>query len=195
MPCYWYYFCIFYIFHFFQIIMVSLFLAWHDQYFIIFKDSNVFEFTNFSFKTKYNNTVVYSVNRNIYSRRENKRKNCWNNSLIKSAVYLLILGQNSMIFKRSPNSLKDSYFTGEFKTGGVLIHRWIKTRGVFNLGSLNIPLHQLCAVDKRKKSGISSLFVWGFIGLISARILPMLRQEMIFWSQVRNTLCFFRKGI
>ena len=35
----------------------SLFFAWHDQHFIMFKDSNVFKFTNFSFKTKYNNTV------------------------------------------------------------------------------------------------------------------------------------------
>ena len=41
--------------------MVSLFLAHHGQYFM-FQDSNVFEFTNFSFKMKYNNTVVYSVN-------------------------------------------------------------------------------------------------------------------------------------
>ena len=49
-PYYSYYFCIFYIFHFFQTIMVSIFLPWHDQYFIMFKDSNVFEFTNF--KTK-----------------------------------------------------------------------------------------------------------------------------------------------
>ena len=61
MPCYWYYFCIFYIFHFFQIIMVSLFLAWQDHYFVMFKYSNVFEFTNFPFKTNYNNTVVYFV--------------------------------------------------------------------------------------------------------------------------------------
>ena len=64
MSCYWYYFCISYIFHFFQIMMISLFLAWHDQYFIMFKDSNVFEFTNFPFKLKYNNTVVYSANSN-----------------------------------------------------------------------------------------------------------------------------------
>ena len=43
--------------------MVSLFLAFHDQYFLMFKDSNVFEFTNFPFKSKYN-TVVYSVSSN-----------------------------------------------------------------------------------------------------------------------------------
>ena len=114
-PCYSYYFCIFYIFHFFQIIMVSLFLAWHDQYFIMFKDSNVFEFTNFPFKTKYNNTVVYSVNSN-YSRGENKKK-----KLLKQffdyIYYLLIFRQNSMIFKGSPNSLKESYFTGELRLG------------------------------------------------------------------------------
>ena len=44
--------------------MVSLFLAGHDQYSIMFKDLNVFEFTNFPFKTKYNSTEYYSVNRN-----------------------------------------------------------------------------------------------------------------------------------
>ena len=43
--------------------MVFLFLGHHDQYFM-FKDSNVFEFTNFPFKTKYNNTEVYSSNSN-----------------------------------------------------------------------------------------------------------------------------------
>ena len=45
-------FSIFYIFHFFQIIMVSLFLAQQVPYFIMFKESNVFKFTNFPFKTK-----------------------------------------------------------------------------------------------------------------------------------------------
>ena len=34
-------------------------------------------------------------------------------SLIKSAMYLLIFFQNLMIFERSPNSLMESYFTGE----------------------------------------------------------------------------------
>ena len=76
MPCYWFYFCIFYIFHFFQIIMVCLFLAWHDQYFIIVIDSNVFEFTNFPFKTKYSNTVVYSFNSNyLFSRGKQESPN------------------------------------------------------------------------------------------------------------------------
>ena len=82
----WYNFGNFYIFHFFQIIMVSLFLAWHDQYFMV-KDLNVFEFTNFPFKRKYNNTVVYSLNSNYLFSRGKQEKNCWNNSLIKSTVY------------------------------------------------------------------------------------------------------------
>ena len=75
-PCYLYYFCINYIFNFSQIIMVSVFLAFHDQYFIMFKDSNVFEFTIFPFKTKYNNTVVYSVNSNCLFSRGKQEKNC-----------------------------------------------------------------------------------------------------------------------
>ena len=53
--------------------MVSLFLARHDQYFM-FKDSNVFEFTNFPLKTKYDNTVVYSVNSNYLFLREKQEK-------------------------------------------------------------------------------------------------------------------------
>ena len=64
------------IFVFLLIILVSLFLARHDQYFVMFKDSNVFELTNFPFKTKYNKTVVYSVDSNyLFSRKKNK-KNC-----------------------------------------------------------------------------------------------------------------------
>ena len=107
--------------------MVSLFLAWHDQYFIMFKDSNAFKFTNFPFKTKYNNTVVYSVNSNCLLLRKKQEKKCWN--LIKSTIYLLIFWQNSMIFGGNPNSLKE-LFHQRMKTGGVLIHRWIRTRGV-----------------------------------------------------------------
>ena len=49
-PCYSCHFWIFYIFNLFQIIMLSLFHAYYDQYSIMFKDSNVFEFTNFPFK-------------------------------------------------------------------------------------------------------------------------------------------------
>ena len=93
-----------FIYHNYPIIMVSLFLALHDQYFIMFKDSNVFEFTNFPFKTKYNNTVVYSVNSNYLFLREKQGKKCWN--LIKSTIYLLIFCQNSMIFEGSSNSLR-----------------------------------------------------------------------------------------
>ena len=55
--------------------MVSLFLARHDQHFIMFKDSNVFEFTNFPFKTKYYNTAVYSVNDDyLFSRGKREKK-------------------------------------------------------------------------------------------------------------------------
>ena len=67
------YFCIFYIFNFFQTLMISLFLAGHDHYLIMFKDSNVFEFTNFLRKTKYNNIETYSVNCNcLFSKRKQK---------------------------------------------------------------------------------------------------------------------------
>ena len=41
----------------------------------MFKDSNVFEFINFPFKTKYNNTVAYSVNSNyLFSRGKQEKK-------------------------------------------------------------------------------------------------------------------------
>ena len=104
-PCYSYYFCIFNIFHVFQIIMVSLFLARHDRYFILFKIQTFLEFTNFPSKRKYNNTAVCSVNSTYLLSRGKLEKNCWNISLIKSTVYLLILRQNSMIFKGSLKSL------------------------------------------------------------------------------------------
>ena len=41
---------------------------------LMFKDSNVFEFTNFPFKTKYDNAVVYSVNSNYLFLREKQEK-------------------------------------------------------------------------------------------------------------------------
>ena len=72
--CYSYYCCIFYVFHFFKIIKVSLFFARYDQDFIIFKDSNLFEFTNFPFKTKFNNTVVYSVTELLILEGKTRRK-------------------------------------------------------------------------------------------------------------------------
>ena len=41
----------------------------------MFKDSKVFKFTNFPFKTKYNNTVVYSANSNyLFSRGKQEKK-------------------------------------------------------------------------------------------------------------------------
>ena len=56
---------------------------------MMFKDSNVFEFTNFLFKMKYyNNTEVYSVNSNylfIYSRGENMNKT------VKTILWLNLL--------------------------------------------------------------------------------------------------------
>ena len=109
---YSWYFSISSVFNFFQIVMVSLFLARHDQYFIMFKDSNVFEFTNFLLKTKYSNAVVYSFNSNYLFSRKKQEKNCRNNSLIKSTVYLLIFRQNSIIFEGGPKPLKESYLTG-----------------------------------------------------------------------------------
>ena len=39
-----------------------------------------------------------------------------------------------MIFKGSPKSLKESYFTGKLRLGAGV---------VLNLGSLNLPLHRL----------------------------------------------------
>ena len=72
---YWKGYCSTVIFNFFQIIMVCLCLALHDDYFIMFKDSNVFEFTNFRFKTKCINTVVYSVNSNyLFSKGKQEKK-------------------------------------------------------------------------------------------------------------------------
>ena len=97
----------FFIFNFLQIIMVSLFLSFHDQHFIMFKDSNIYQFTNFPFKTKYNNTLVYFVNSNGLFLKENKKKIFWYNCVY--IVYLLIFCQNPSTNK----SLK-----------WVLIHLW-----------------------------------------------------------------------
>ena len=41
----------------------------------MFKDSNVFEFKNFPFKTKYSNTAVYFVNSNCLFSRGKQEKN------------------------------------------------------------------------------------------------------------------------
>ena len=95
-PCYSYYCCIFYVFHSFQIIMVSLFLARHDQCL------KIRTFSNFSiFHSKQSIMILQFILliAITYSRWENKKKKCWDNSLIKSTVYLLIFHQNLIIFK------------------------------------------------------------------------------------------------
>ena len=69
------------------------------------KDSKIFEFTNF--------ILLIAT---IYSRGENKKKKLLE-QFFKSTVYLLIFRQNSMIFKGSPDSMKESYFTGEIRLG------------------------------------------------------------------------------
>ena len=56
--------------------------------------------TRMWFCHKLNDAVVYSVNGNYLFSRGKQEKMCWNNSLIKSTVYLLIFRQNSMIFKK-----------------------------------------------------------------------------------------------
>ena len=105
-PCYPYNFCIFYIFDFFQIITVSLFLDFYDQCSIMSKDSKVFEFTGFPFKTKYNNTVVYSVDSNcLLSMGKQEKK------LLKPCA------KNSMTFEGSSYSLMESYFPGKLRLG------------------------------------------------------------------------------
>ena len=55
--------------------MLFLFLVFYDQYSIIFKDSNVFEFKNFPFKTKYSIIAVYLVNSNCLFSRGKQEKN------------------------------------------------------------------------------------------------------------------------
>ena len=55
--------------------MISVFLAFFDQYYIMYEDWNVFEYTNFPLKTKYNDTVVYSVDSNyLFSRGKQEQK-------------------------------------------------------------------------------------------------------------------------
>ena len=81
----------------------------------MFKGSSFFKFTNFSLKKKYNNTVVYSVNGSYLFSRGRQEKKFLKQFLIKSTIYLLIFRQNSMIFKGSLNSLKESYFIGELR--------------------------------------------------------------------------------
>ena len=94
----------------------------------MFKGSNDFEFTKFSFKTNYNNTVVYSVHSNYsFSRGKQEKKKAlklwlnilWVISTVNNSLFnLLIFRQNSMIFEGSPNSLTESHFNGELRLGG-----------------------------------------------------------------------------
>ena len=79
-------------------------------------------------------TAVCSVNSSYLFSRTKQERNCWNNYLIKSAMYLLTFHQNAMIFEGSPN------FHRRIKTVKGLIHQWIRTGGVLNLGSLNSSL-------------------------------------------------------
>ena len=84
--CYSCYFCISSVLNFFQIIIVSLFFARHDHYFTMLKDLSVFKFTNFLFKAKYNNTVIYSVNSNYsHSRKKQERK------IVETILWLNVL--------------------------------------------------------------------------------------------------------
>ena len=59
----------------------------------MFKDSNVFELTNFPFKTKYNNTVVYSVNSNHLSTRGKQEKKIVNTILWLNLLFINILAK------------------------------------------------------------------------------------------------------
>ena len=114
----------------------------------------------------------------VYSRGENKNY-CWNYSLIKCRVYLLIFHQNSMIFEGSPNSPMESYFiiesrlrgsqfTGELGLGAlnlVLIHHY-NGSWVFGLGShqkswVQNPTFQMCQRNPT--------FVWT-VGLLNPLI-------------------------
>ena len=110
-------FCSTVIFNFFQIIMVSLFRARHDQYFM-FKDSKVFEFTSFPFKTKFYNTVVYSVNSNYLFSKGKQEK------IVETTIWLNLLriywySAKARLFLKSPNPLTESYFTRELRQGSL----------------------------------------------------------------------------
>ena len=66
----------------------------------MFKGSNVFEFTKFQFKKKYNN-VVYSGNSNYLLSRQKQEQNCSNNSLIKSTTNYIYCEQLFFIYQYS----------------------------------------------------------------------------------------------
>ena len=123
-PCYSYYFFIFYIFHFFQIIVVSLLLARHDMYFIMFQNHSKQSIIIRQF------IMLIAI---TCSRGENKKKNCWSNSLIKSFINIPPKLDD---FEKESYITEGVLFHWRIKTGGVL-----RTGGVLNLGSLNSPLH------------------------------------------------------
>ena len=91
----------------------------------------------------------------IYSRGKNNKKNCWNNSLIKSTAYLFLFRQKW--FLKGVLIHWMSLISPD--TGEVLIHEWFSTGGILNLGNLNSPLHWNCIKSCMSKSGIS------FVGL------------------------------
>ena len=61
---------LFFQFVYFQFFSNDQFLAGHDQYLMMFKDSNVFKFTNFPIRAKYNNN------------NNNNNNNNYNNAII-----------------------------------------------------------------------------------------------------------------
>ena len=65
--------------------MVFLFLACHDQYFIMFRDSNIFEFSNFPFKTEHDNTIFFSISSKYLFSRVKKKKN------VETIIWLKLL--------------------------------------------------------------------------------------------------------
>ena len=94
-----------------------LFVARHDQHFIMFKDSHILPFTNFLLKTKHNNTVVFPVNcKYLFSKEKQEKiveKTLWLNLLCN----ILNIRQNSMILEGSPDSLTEFYFPRKLRLG------------------------------------------------------------------------------
>ena len=105
----------FYIFHFFQ---KSFFFARHDQYFWYCLKTQTFSNLPI-FHSKQIITLLWFILliATIYTRGEKRKKKCRNNSLMKSAVHLLLLRQNLIIFKGSPNSLTAYYFISKLRLG------------------------------------------------------------------------------
>ena len=64
---------------------------------------------------KYNKTYFHSIEIGNNILVFINIKQIFFDSLIKSTVYFLIFRQNLMIFEGAPNSLTESYFTGELR--------------------------------------------------------------------------------